>query len=227
VDRLWRKRKRTETFEDVYCEQKKSATLELLSGKPSLPQGLVDRATDIVKSTHPNTDTFHKHNLTTQLDTSYRQEQYRNSLRTNFNDAWNAATSRQNPDRNAATSHQNSDINIEKFNGALVDQGGMAVDDSGNLLLDEDEAAISEMIEREAREREKKRLLTVTVPLKDIIRKELHHTTVVVQESNDKPGKEMTAAQKMHDVLRIKQEVLTNAVDELACLVRKTTLLVS
>ncbi|KAG0064077.1 hypothetical protein BGZ90_002382 [Linnemannia elongata] len=227
VDRLWRKRKRTETFEDVYCEQKKSATLESLSGKPSLPQGLVDRATDIVKSTYPNTDTFRKHNLTTQLDTLYRQEQYRNSLRTNFNDAWNTAISRPNPERNPATSHQNSDINIENFNEALVEQGGLAVDNSGDLLPDGDEAAISEMIEREAREREKKRLLTVTVPLKDIIRKELHQTTVVVQESNDNPGKEMTAAQKMYDVLRSKQEILTNAVDELACLVRKTTLLLA
>jgi len=213
---MWRKRKRTDAFDDVFTAQKKAAAFDALRGKSSLPQGLVDRATDIVKTSQPNTESFFKHNLTTQLDTPYRQEQYRESLRLNFDEAWAAATNLHNPN---ATAQAGSGSSI------VVSQGGMTAGESGDYLPDEDEDDIAVLMEREAKERETKRFQTVTVPLKDIIRKELLDYAVD-QDCSGKPEKVVTAANKMHTILKEKQETLTNAVDELACIARKTTLLV-
>lgn len=84
---------------------------------------------------------------------------------------------------------------------------------------------IADLMEREAKERETKRLRTVTVPLKDIIRKELLDCAVD-RACSEEPKKVITAADKIHTILKEKQETLTNAVDELACIARKTTLLV-
>lgn len=114
----------------MFTAQKKAAAFDTLRGKSFLPQGLVDRATDIVKTSHPNTDTFFKHNLTTQFDTPYRQEQYRESLRLNFDEAWTAATNLHNPN---ATTHAGSG------SSTVVSQGGMTAGESGDYLPDEDE----------------------------------------------------------------------------------------
>ena len=92
VDRIWKKRKRDDLFDDVFTIEKKTKVLGELSAKPSLPQGLVDRATEIVKTSNPNTSNFHKHNLTTTLKTPYRQETYQERLSLKFNDAWDSAT---------------------------------------------------------------------------------------------------------------------------------------
>ncbi|KAF9147805.1 hypothetical protein BG015_010498 [Linnemannia schmuckeri] len=163
VERMWRKLKRTKAFDDVFTAQKKAAAFDALRGKPSLPQGLVDRAIGIVKTSRPNTDTFFKHNLTTQLDTPYRQEQYRESLRLNFDKEWTAATNLHNPNATAQPGSGSSTV---------VSQGGMTAGESEDYLPDEDEDNIADLMERETKERGMKRLRTVTVPLKDIIRKE-------------------------------------------------------
>ncbi|KAF8930191.1 hypothetical protein BGZ47_000700 [Haplosporangium gracile] len=156
VERMRMKRKRTEAFDDVFTAQK-AAAFDALRGRPSVPQELVDRATDIVKTSHPNTDTFFKHNLTTQLHTPYRQEQYRESLRLNFDEAWTAATNLHNPNATAQAGSGTS---------TLVSQGDMTAGESGDYLPDEDEDGIADLMEGEAKERETKRLRTVTVPLK-------------------------------------------------------------
>lgn len=92
VERMWKKRKRDDLFDDIFTIEKKTKVLDELSEKRSLPQGLVDRATEIVQTSNPNSSTFHKHNLTTTLKTPFRQERYQESLALKFNDAWNSAT---------------------------------------------------------------------------------------------------------------------------------------
>jgi hypothetical protein len=60
VDRIWKKRKRDEMFDDVFIftQEKRAATLVALSDKGRLLAGLVDRATSLVKSSYPTLQIF-------------------------------------------------------------------------------------------------------------------------------------------------------------------------
>ncbi|KAG9063538.1 hypothetical protein KI688_004422 [Linnemannia hyalina] len=158
-------------FDDVFTIEKKTKVLGELSAKPSLPQGLVDRATEIVKTPNPNTSNFHKHNLTTTLKTP------------------------------------------------------LLTTEDEEELPEEDEEEIADLLEREEEVRSTERLKTVTVSLKDIIRKEL--VASIVDHDPDKPGLKVSAADKLVDILLEKQGTLTNATDELACIARKTSLLLA
>ncbi|KAG9061084.1 hypothetical protein KI688_007713 [Linnemannia hyalina] len=102
-------------FGDVFTIEKKTKVSGELSVKPSLPQGLVDRATEIVKTSNPNTSSFHKHNLTTTLKTSYRQETYQERLSLKFNDAWDSATNIHTP-RSSTTTTATTATNITNTN---------------------------------------------------------------------------------------------------------------
>jgi hypothetical protein len=225
VDRIWKKRKRDDLFDDVFTMEKKTKVFGELSAKPSLPQGLVDRATDIVKASNPNTSTFCKHNLTTTLKTPYRQETYQERLSLKFNDAWNSATNIHIP-RSSTTTNANSDSTAKDSGpgSSLIDEQGCLTTEDEDGLPDEDEEEIADLLEREENARSNERLKTVTVSLKDIIRKEL--VTCKVDHDPDKPRLTVSAADKLVDILLEKQDTLTNATDELACIARKTILLV-
>lgn len=223
AERMWKKRKRDEPFDDVFTIEKKTKMLGELSAKPSLPQGLVDRATEIVKVSNPNTSTFYKHNLTTTLKTSFRQERYQERLLLKFDDAWNSATDMYIP-------HSSTTININttttNIGSALIDDQGCLTTEDEDELPEEDEQEIANLLEREENVRSTKRLKALTVSLKDIVRKEL--VTSEVDDDPDKlPGVKVSAADKLVEILLEKQDILSNATDELTCIARKTTLLVS
>ncbi|KAK3843434.1 MAG: hypothetical protein J3R72DRAFT_383384 [Linnemannia gamsii] len=228
VERMWKKRKRDELFDDVFTIEKKTKVLDELSEKRSLPQGLVDRATEIVQTSNPNSSTFHKHNLTATLKTPYRQEKYQERLALKFNEAWNSAITIHIPRSSATTTTTTTTTITNTTNtnsdGTAKDSGpGSALIDVQDCLALEDEEEIADLLEREEKVRSTKSLKTVTVSLKDIIRKEL-----VASKVDQDPDKEpVSAADKLVDVLLGKQDILTNATDELACIARKTTLLLA
>ncbi|KAG0304409.1 hypothetical protein BGZ97_001514 [Linnemannia gamsii] len=96
----------------------------------------------------------------------------------------------------------------------IVEQGETSSEGREETLPEGDEESISEEMAREAKVRETKRLRTVTVPLKNIVRKELAQQKVY--GSPEDLEKETMAADKLHETLQNKQVILTNAVDELA-----------
>ncbi|KAG9071356.1 hypothetical protein KI688_005567 [Linnemannia hyalina] len=219
-------------FDDVFTIEKKTKVLGELSAKPSLPQGLVDRATEIVKTSNPNTSNFHKHNLTTTLKTPYRQETYQERLSLKFNDAWDSATNIHIPRSSTTTTTATTNITNTNLDSTANDSGpgssligeqGCLTTEDEEELPEEDEEEIADLLEREEKVRSTERLKTVTVSLKDIIRKEL--VTSKVDHDTDKPGLKVSAADKLVDILLEKQDTLTNATDELACIARKTSLL--
>ncbi|KAK3806528.1 MAG: hypothetical protein J3R72DRAFT_530723 [Linnemannia gamsii] len=224
VERMWKKRKRDELFDDVFTIEKKTKVLDELSEKRSLPQGLVDRATEIVQTSNPNSSTFHKHNLTRTLKTPYRQEKYQERLALKFNEAWNSAITIHIPRYSATTTTTITNTTNTNSDSTAKDSGpGSALIDEQDCLALEDEEEIADLLEREEKVRSTKSLKTVTVSLKDIIRKEL-----VASKVDQDPDKEpVSAADKLVDVLLGKQDILTNATDELACIARKTTLLLA
>ncbi|KAF9145339.1 hypothetical protein BGX30_009349, partial [Mortierella sp. GBA39] len=107
------------------------------------------------------------------------------------------------------------DIESRVSLSTALDQGGLLSEDQEDTLPDEDEERISELMAREAKDRETKRLKTVTVPLKDIVRMELTQQKVHEGSAEDS-GKDIMAADKLHDTLQNKQVTLTNATEELA-----------
>ena len=193
VERMWKKRKRDDLFDDVFTIEKKTKVLDELSEKRSLPQGLVDRATEIV-DIKPNSSTFHKHNLTTTLKTPFRQERYQERLALKFNDAWNSATTIHIPRSSTTTTtttnttNTNSDSTAKDSGpgSALIDEQGCLTIDGEEELPEKDEEEIADLLEREEKARSTKRLKTVTVSLKDIIRKELV-ASKVDHDSDKKP----------------------------------------
>ncbi|KAG9067268.1 hypothetical protein KI688_012050 [Linnemannia hyalina] len=207
-------------FDDIFTIEKKTKVFGELSAKPSLPQGLVDRATEIVKTSNPNTSNFHKHNLTTTLKTPYRQETYQERLSLKFNDAWDSATNIHIPCSSTTTNITNTNSDSTANDSG---PGSSLIGEQG-CLTTEDEEEIADLLEREEKVRSTERLKTVTVSLKDIIRKEL--VASKVDHDPDKPGLKVSVADKLVEILLEKQDTLTNATDELACIARKTSLLV-
>lgn len=161
VDRAWKKRDREETFDDVFTPEKKAATLDTLSNKGALPAGLADRATNLVKSSYHNTDTFSKHNLTSTLKTPQRQQQYQTSLTRTFDSAWATSIDRHSPSTTTTSQLAAGDIEPGISLSTALDQGGLLSEDQEDTLPDEDEERISELMAREAKDRETKRLKTV------------------------------------------------------------------
>jgi hypothetical protein len=240
VQKLWKDKRKRDTFEDVYTEVKKQATVKKVMEASKVPPGLVDDAFDLIVASPLDTSTFHKHNLTTQIDSPSRLALFRQSLTSNFNAAWDHAVSSQRAVINASTEPRQSTsttvhpLSVPFAGSTCTPPNAHAGDreslmDSIDSLPEEDEEEISAMMEKDAKDRATKRLRTITVQLKDIVRADLL-TEIVDDESTDevteKSAKRDTAYEKCLKLLGEKQLTLTNAFDELAFLGRKTTLVV-
>jgi hypothetical protein len=223
---FWRNKRKKDSADDIFTAAKKKKTLDgMVEGR--VPPGLNDDAVKKVKEGCGNTETFKKENLNLLLDTETRQGLYRDSVRKVFEATWDVAILPYQP---------------QPTIGGAPDDGGSGsststmgagpagpADDAAEEFQQMDEDVIFSMVKAEAKAREQKRLRTVTVSLKDIVRQELLDMKIV-QESKDEslegPEQVTTAFAEMIRILREKQEILANATDELACLGRKTTILV-
>ncbi|OAQ23204.1 hypothetical protein K457DRAFT_1824833 [Linnemannia elongata AG-77] len=215
---FWKNKRKKDSADEVFTAAKKKKTLDvMLDGR--VPPGLNDDAVKKVKEACDNTETFKKENLNILLDTDTRQGLYRDSVRKVFEATWNVAI---------------LPYQLQPTIGGAPDDGGPGSstltmgtrpagpnDDAAEEFpqIDEDELVI--MVEAEAKAREQKKLRTVTVSLKDIVRQELLDMEI------QGPEQVTTAYSEMIRIFREKQEILANATDELACLGRKTTILMS
>ncbi|KAG0285278.1 hypothetical protein BGZ97_007859, partial [Linnemannia gamsii] len=127
-----------------------------------VPPGLVDDALDLdafdlIVTSSLDTSAFHKHNLTTQINSPSRLALFRQSLTSNFNAAWDHAVSSQRAAINTSTEPQQPTRTTEE---------------------------ISAVMEKDAKDRATKRLRTINVQLKDIVRADLL-TEIVDDERTD------------------------------------------
>ncbi|KAF9538417.1 hypothetical protein EC957_006764 [Mortierella hygrophila] len=224
---FWRNKRKKDSPDDVFTAAKKKKTLDgMVAGR--VPPGLNDEAVKKVKEGCDSTETFKKENLNLILDTGTRQSLYRDSVRKVFEATWDVAILpyQPQPTIDGAPDDGGSGSSTSTMGAGPARRTGDAAE--GFQRMDEDE--IFSMVEAESKAREQKRLRTVTVSLKDIVRQELLDMKIVREskdESSEGPEQVTTAFAEMIRILREKQEVLANATDELACLGRKTTILMS
>ncbi|KAF9536905.1 hypothetical protein EC957_009424 [Mortierella hygrophila] len=193
-----------------------------------VPPGLNDEAVKKVKEGCDSTETFKKENLNLLLDTGTRQSLYRDSVRKVFEATWDIAILpyQPKPTIGGAPDDGGSGSSTSTMGAGPARRTGDAAEEFRRM--DEDE--IFSMVEAESKARDQKRLRTVTVSSKDIVRQELLDMKMVREskdESLEGPEQATTAFAEMIRILQEKQEVLANATDELACLGRKTTILMS
>ncbi|KAF9111050.1 hypothetical protein BGX30_007795, partial [Mortierella sp. GBA39] len=196
-----------------------------------VPPGLNDNAVKKVKEGCDNTETFKKENLNLLLDTETRQGLYRDSVRKVFEATWDVAILPYQPQPTIGGAPDDGGSGSSTSTMGAGPAGPTEpTDDTTEDFQQMDEDEIFSMVEAEAKAQEQKRLRTVTVSLKDIVRQELLDMRIVREskdESLEGPELVTTAFAEMIRILREKQEILANATDELACLGRKTTILMS
>ncbi|KAK3836849.1 MAG: hypothetical protein J3R72DRAFT_449917 [Linnemannia gamsii] len=193
-----------------------------------VPPGLNDDAVKKVKEGCDNTGTFKKENFNLLLDTETRQGLYRDSVRKVFEANWDVAILPYQPQPTIGGAPD--DGGSSSSNSTMGAGPSGPTGDAAEEFQQMDEDDIFSIVEAEAKAREQKRLWTVTVSLKDIVRQELLDMKIVREskdESLEGPEQVTTAFAEMNRIFQEKQEILANATDELACLGRKTTILVS
>ncbi|KAK3846026.1 MAG: hypothetical protein J3R72DRAFT_520738 [Linnemannia gamsii] len=224
---FWRNKRKKDSADDVFTAAKKKKTLDgMVEGR--VPPGLNDDAIKKVKEGCDNTGTFKKNNLNLLLDKETRQGLYRDSVRKVFEATWDVAIL---PYQSQPTIGEAPDDGGSGSSSSTMGAGPAGpTDDAAEEFQQMDVDEIFNMVEAEAKAREQKRLRTVTVSLKGIVRQELLDMKIV-RESKDEslvgPEQVTTAFAEMIRIFQEKQEILANATDEFACLGRKTTILMS
>ncbi|KAK3839700.1 MAG: hypothetical protein J3R72DRAFT_447381, partial [Linnemannia gamsii] len=191
-----------------------------------VPPSLNDDAVKKVKEGCDSTGTFKKENLNLLLDTETRQSLYRDSVRKVFEATWDVAILPYQPQPTIGGAPY--DGGSSSGNSTMGAGPSGPTGDAAEEFQQMDEDEIFSIVEAEAKAWEQKRLRTVTVSLKDIVRQELLDMKIVREskdESLEGPEQVTTAFAEMIRIFQEKPEILANATDELACLCRKTTIL--
>lgn len=218
------KRRKQYTPSEVFTDAKKRKIMDgMLNGR--VPAGLNDSAVERVKTGCNDTATFKKCNLTTIVDTTARKSLYSDSVKSVFGPFWDATILQYDPQGNMTDTDGDPGSSTVTMGAGMVEEA----DDSMGEFPHMDEEKLGTLTEADAEAWEQKRSKTVTVRLQDIVREELLKGEIdsePMSESSKNLDEKSTDYEKVVKILIRIQDVLTNAVDELTCLGRKTILLV-